>query len=438
MNKKNKDVLVVGLALFAMFFGAGNLIFPPALGQLTGTNVLSAVIGFLITGVGLPLCGIIAVANHGGNLEVLGSKVSKKFGVIISFIVTLAIGPFLAIPRTSATTFEMSVLPFFPEANTAVFSIIFSIIYFAIVLLFVLKPSSVIDNIGKILTPALFTILLVIIVKGIITPIGQIGASYIDAPFGTGFKEGYQTMDALAATILGSIVVASIKDKGYKNTKEISSLTIKSGLIAIVGLAIVYGGLAYLGSTATSLPMDISRTQLIMLITENILGNLGKILLAISVGLACLTTSIGLVAATGNYFSKLTNNKLSYTFVCILTAVVSMIISNAGVDQITSLAEPFLVILYPVVIALIAMIFLDKYIPHRLVYSVGVYTTLIVSVLELFIQYNATNNILNKIYSLLPLADQGFAWLVPTIITTSIAIIALRIFNIGKSNSKVF
>ncbi|ABW20229.1 branched-chain amino acid transport system II carrier protein [Alkaliphilus oremlandii] len=438
LNKKNKDVLIIGFALFAMFFGAGNLIFPPALGQLTGDKTLLAVIGFLITGVGLPLCGIIAVANCGGNLEVLGSNVSKKFGVFISVVVTLAIGPFLAIPRTSATTFEMSVLPFFSEANNLSFSIVFSIVYFAIVLFFVLRPSSVIDNIGKILTPVLFITLLVIIVKGIVTPIGELGINHIDKPFATGFQEGYQTMDALAATVLGSIVVASIRSKGYRGTKEVSSLTIKSGLVAIFGLAIIYGGLAFLGATATTLPMDIPRTKLIMLITESILGTSGKILLALSVGLACLTTSIGLVAATGEYFSKLTKNKLSYSFICVVTSVISIVISNIGVDQITSLAVPLLVILYPVVIALVSMIFLDKYIPHRAVYAIGVYTTLLVSVLELIAKYMGKNSFLYSIYTLLPLASQGFAWVVPTIVTTVIAGIFIKVFNIKDSTSKVY
>ncbi|MBU5678019.1 branched-chain amino acid transport system II carrier protein [Alkaliphilus sp. MSJ-5] len=412
MNNKRQDILVVGFALFAMFFGAGNLIFPPSLGQQTGTQVISSIVGFLLTGVGLPLVGIIAVAKFGGNLEVLGSRVNQSFGVVITIIVTLAIGPFLAIPRTSATTFEMGILPFFPNMN----SVVFSIIYFAIVLFFVLRPSSLIDNIGKILTPALFVTLLVIIIKGIISPIGTIGASQIATPFATGFKEGYQTMDALASTVLGSIIVGSIMAKGYKNPRDVSSLTIKAGIVATIGLGVIYGGLAYLGATATSFPSDISRAQLIIGITESILGNVGKILLGIAVGLACLTTSIGLTAATGEYFSKLTKNKLSYKLVCILTAIISMVISNAGVDEITSLAEPLLVVLYPVVIALIMVTFLDKYIQHKAIYSGVVYTALVVSVLEVLVGYNVAIPGAKKVLAALPLADQGFAWVVPTIV----------------------
>ncbi len=429
MNKKTQDILVVGFALFAMFFGAGNLIFPPTLGQQAGVDVLSSITGFLLTGVGLPLIGIIAVAKFGGNLEVLGSKVNRSFGIVITVIVTLAIGPFLAIPRTSATTFEMGVLPFFPNMN----SVVFSIIFFAIVLLFTLKPSSIIDNIGKILTPALFITLLIIIVKGIISPIGIIEASQIEAPFASGFKEGYQTMDALAATILGAVVVSSIKAKGYKDTKDVASLTIKAGIVAIIGLGVVYGGLAYLGATASGFSMELSRTQLIMGITEQILGTVGQVLLGVAVGLACLTTSIGLTAATGEYFSKLTKGKLSYKFVCIATAVISMVISNAGVDQITSLAEPLLVVIYPVVIALVLVNFLDKYIKHHVVYSGVVYTALAISIMEVFVGYNIPIPGIDKLLAALPLANQGFAWVVPTIVVGGILMTFLKALELlGK------
>lgn len=429
MNKKTQDILVVGFALFAMFFGAGNLIFPPTLGQQAGADVLSSITGFLLTGVGLPLIGIIAVAKFGGNLEVLGSKVNRSFGIVITVIVTLAIGPFLAIPRTSATTFEMGVLPFFPNMN----SVVFSIIFFAIVLIFTLKPSSIIDNIGKILTPALFITLLIIIVKGIISPIGIIEASQIEAPFASGFKEGYQTMDALAATILGAVVVSSIKAKGYKDTKDVASLTIKAGIVAIIGLGVVYGGLAYLGATASGFSMELSRTQLIMGITDQILGTVGQVLLGVAVGLACLTTSIGLTAATGEYFSELTKGKLSYKFVCIATAVISMVISNAGVDQITSLAEPLLVVIYPVVIALVLVNFLDKYIKHNVVYSGVVYTALAISILEVFVSYNIPVPGIDRLLAALPLADQGFAWVVPTIVVGAILMAFLKALELlGK------
>lgn len=432
MDKKKQDILVVGFALFAMFFGAGNLIFPPTLGLQSGDQVISAITGFLLTGVGLPLVGIIAVAKFGGNLEVLGSRVSQSFGVVITIIVTLAIGPFLAIPRTSATTFEMGVLPFFPNMN----SIVFSIIYFAVVLFFVLKPSSLIDNIGKVLTPALFITLLVIIIKGIITPLGSIEVSKIATPFPIGFKEGYQTMDALASTVLGSIIVASISAKGYKDSKEVASLTIKAGIVATIGLGVIYGGLAYLGATATIFPADISRSQLIIGITDNLLGGLGKGLLGVAVGLACLTTSIGLTAATGEYFSKLTKDKLSYKMVCIVTAIISMVISNAGVDQITNLAVPLLIVIYPVVIALILITFLEKYIQHKAIYAGVIYTALIVSVMEVLVSYNVPVPGLARLFLALPLVEQGFAWVVPTI---AVGVLLAAFFKaLGLSTKEVY
>lgn len=430
MSKKTQDVLVVGFALFAMFFGAGNLIFPPSLGQQSGVEVLSSVTGFLLTGVGLPLVGIIAVAKFGGDLEGLGARVSKKFGIVITIIVTLAIGPFLAIPRTSATTFEMGILPFFPNMN----SIVFSIIFFIIVLLFSLNPSSIIDNIGKILTPILFVTLLIIIIKGIVSPVGQMGVNQLDGPFGSGFREGYQTMDALAATIFGAIIVSSIKAKGYTETKEITNLTIKAGMVAIIGLGSIYGGLAYLGATASHFPMDLSRTQLIMGITDEILGMTGQVLLGIAVGLACLTTAIGLTASTGNFFSKLSKGKVSYKLVCIMTAIISMVISNAGVDRIASLAVPLLVVIYPVVIALVLITFLNKYITHKIVYSGVVYTALVVSIIDAFASFNIEILGASRLLAIIPLADQGFAWLVPTVVVGAILMVSSKALGTSETS----
>jgi len=364
MQKKTKDIFIIGFALFAMFFGAGNLIFPPALGQKAGKELIGAIIGFLLTGVGLPLMGIMAVSKFGGNLELLASKANKKFATLLSIVVILSLGPLLAIPRTSATTYEMAIVPFFPNMS----SLVFSAIYFSIVLFFVLKSSSIIDSIGKILTPVLLLTLLSIIAKGILSPQGPVVDTGLGVSFASGFGEGYQTMDALGATVIGSIIVASIKAKGYTDSKEVSKLTIQAGVVAAAGLAIVYGGLAYLGATAGNLSMDLSRPDLIISITDGLLGTFGKVLLGISVGMACLTTSIGLTATAGEYFSNLSKGRVSFQTVSIITALISMVISNAGVDKITSLAVPLLVVVYPIIIVLVVLALLDQFIKNNFIY----------------------------------------------------------------------
>ncbi|MCC5909589.1 MAG: branched-chain amino acid transport system II carrier protein [Clostridiaceae bacterium] len=413
MNKKTKDVFVIGFALFAMFFGAGNLIFPPALGQNAGKHLLPAIGGFLLTGVGLPLMGIIAVSKFGGDLEQLASKANKRFGKLLTFAVILTLGPLVAIPRTSATTYEMGILPFFPNFN----SILFSAIYFAIVLVFVLKPSSLIDNIGKILTPILLLTMITIIVKGVFQPQGMIIDTGMNISFANGFAEGYQTMDAMGATILGGIIVGAIRAKGYKENTEIAQLTVQAGMVAAAGLAIVYGGLAYLGATAGELPMDISRSQVIISITNNLLGTFGQVLLALAVGMACLTTSIGLTATAGEYFSKASNGKLSYKTIAIATALVSMGISNIGVDRIITLAEPILLVLYPIIIVLVALAFLDKYMKSQAIYTGAVFATLVVSLLDVLGSFNIPIPVVSDVMQALPLTAQGFGWIVPAIAT---------------------
>ncbi|WP_353893630.1 branched-chain amino acid transport system II carrier protein [Proteinivorax hydrogeniformans] len=412
MTQKRKDILIVGFALFAMFFGAGNLIFPPALGQGAGVQVVPAILGFLLTGVGLPLLGIIAVSKSGGDLESLASKVNSKFGRFLACGVILTLGPLVAIPRTSATTYEMAIAPFFPNFNP----IIFSAIYFMFVLIFVLKPSSLIDNIGKVLTPVLLLTMITIIAKGVLQPQGILIDTGINISFSNGFSEGYQTMDAMGATILGGIIIGAIRAKGYTKTKEISEITVRAGMVAAAGLAIIYGGLAYLGATAGDLPMDLSRPELIIQITNNLLGTLGQGLLGVAVGMACLTTSIGLTATAGEFFSKASNGKLGYKAICIATAVVSMGISNMGVDRIITFAEPILLILYPMIIVLVALAFLDKHIKSAAVYKGAVFSTVLISVIDVMGTFILPIPVLTPIVQGLPLSAQGFGWIFPAVL----------------------
>ncbi len=412
MTQKTKDIFIVGFALFAMFFGAGNLIFPPALGQSAGIQVIPVIFGFLLTGVGLPLLGIIAVSKFGGDLQLLASKAHKGFGKVLAIGVILTLGPLVAIPRTSATTYEMAIMPFFPEFSP----LLFSAIYFSVVLVFVLKPSSLIDNIGKILTPILLLTMLTIIFKGVFEPQGAMANTGMGVTFGNGFSEGYQTMDAMGATILGGIIVGAIRAKGYHKKKDIAHITERAGLVAAVGLAVIYGGLAYLGATAGELSMELTRSQLVISITRNLLGALGQGLLGIAVGMACLTTAIGLTATAGEYFNKVSKGRLSYRMVSISTAMVSMGISNLGVDRIIAFAEPILLILYPLIIVLVALAFLDPYLSHTKVYTGAVFTTLGISVMEVLAGFNILLPLVSKSVASLPLASQGFGWVIPAMI----------------------
>ena len=217
MKNKRKDSIIVGFALFSMFFGAGNLIFPPSLGHTLGDKYLLGIIGFVLTGVGLPLLAILACSKGNGTFESITNKISPKFTLILTTVLFFAIGPLLAIPRTAATTFEISILPFFPNWSP----VIMMAIYFLINLFFVLRRSSIIDTIGKFLTPALIIILIIIIVKGVINPIGDIASTGATNVISYSLLEGYQTMDALAGLLFSSVITSSIVSKGYKG-KEIN------------------------------------------------------------------------------------------------------------------------------------------------------------------------------------------------------------------------
>lgn len=411
--KKFNDVLVIGLALFAMFFGAGNLIFPTYIGLLSGDKWFISLMGFLLTGIGLPLVGIIVMSKNDGDFEKFAGKVGVNFSKILGIVIMLAIGPLLAIPRTGATTYEMGVKPLFPNVSP----ILATSIFFAINLYFVINPSSVIDKIGKILTPILLVMLSIIIVKGIITPIGELKVTAIENPFSRAFIEGYQTMDALASTVFAGIVIASVVSKGYKDKKDQIKLTVLSGAIAALGLLLVYGGLMYLGATTSKIyNQEIAKTALTIEITQRLLGNFGKIALAVAVTFACLTTSVGLTATAGEFFSKLTKNKVTYKAVVILVTVFSAIVSNFGVEKIVKIAVPLLVTVYPVVIVLIALNIFDDFIKNKNSYKGAVYVTLLLSIVDGISAIGINLSKLQNILSRLPFAKAGFGWILPAML----------------------
>ena len=379
MKNKRKDSIIVGFALFSMFFGAGNLIFPPSLGHTLGDKYLLGIIGFVLTGVGLPLLAILACSKGNGTFESITNKISPKFTLILTTVLFFAIGPLLAIPRTAATTFEISILPFFP--------------------------------IGKFLTPALIIILIIIIVKGVINPIGDIASTGATNVISYSLLEGYQTMDALAGLLFSSVITSSIVSKGYKG-KEINSVLLNSSFIAIIGLAFVYGGLTFIGAhTVNLVDSNISNTALLVFISKKILGTSGILLIGIAIGLACLTTSIGLLTTGSTFFEKVTNGKLSYKFNAIAISLMSYIIACQGVDKIVKLSVPILNVLYPVAITLIAVTMFNKFLTNVIAVRFAVYASLIFGVL--FQLFGSSLNFM-------PLANIGFGWVLPTVIALGI------------------
>ncbi|MGO1372389.1 MAG: branched-chain amino acid transport system II carrier protein [Senegalia sp. (in: firmicutes)] len=430
IKNNNKDSLIIGLALFAMFFGAGNLIFPPSIGISAGDDWISAMLGFFLTGIGMPLLGIIAITKAGGTLENFASKISSNFGKIFGIIIIVILGPLLGVPRTGATTYEMGISPIFENVSP----ILVSIIFFSLTLFLTIKPTGIIDRIGKLLTPILLIMLSIIIYKGVTMPIGTpINSASINT-FANGFTEGYQTMDALGAIIFGGIIFNSLLEKGYKDKKSQLKVTLKAGLISSIGLVLVYGGLLYLGATASSVfESDITKTNLTISIVASILGEMGKVVLGICVSAACLTTSVGLIATFGNFFSDITKGKLSYKASVIIATIISALIANLGVENIVAFSEPILAVIYPVAIILIVLNLFDDFIKNKVIYIGAVYGTLLVSIMDGLKSLGVNSPIFDNIINILPFWDKGFGWLVPAIIGMLISITFSK-FNINNKS----
>jgi len=413
MNKKTSDVVLVGMALFAMFFGAGNLIFPPYMGFQSGSLWSISLLGFLITGIGMPLMGIIAAARAGGTIEHLAGRVGPRFARVLSIIVIMAIGPLLAIPRTAATTFEMGVRPNLPWVPPAVSSVVF----FVITLFFALNQTTVVDKIGKFLTPFLLVTLVTIIVKGIVTPLGPLTPGVLDNPFSSGFREGYQTMDAMASIVFAEIIIVALVYKGYRQVRDQVKLASLAGVIAATGLGLVYGGLMYLGATSRGLfAADIERTALLIGIAQGILGGAGKVALGLAVSLACLTTSVGLTATVGDYFNGITKGKLKYKPICIATVVFSGVFATVGVTKIVQIAVPLLVLVYPVAIILILLTMVGRKAISRSIYTGAISGALAISVFDALTAAGLPITAINELLARIPLADAGFPWVLPALL----------------------
>lgn len=409
MDRK-PSVLVSSMALFSMFFGAGNLIFPPFLGHISGTQYLASMIGFLLTGVGLVHFGVVATSKSGGGINDIGLKVGNGFATLFALLIILCIGPGLAIPRTAATTYEIIQGSLLPELNP----IISSIIFFSIVIAFVLKPNNVIDAVGKYLTPVLLTVLVIIIVKGLISPIDAIVKTDIINPFGIGFLEGYQTMDALAALVFASVVINDFKNKGVSDENELIKLTTKSMFIAAIGLCIVYGGLLYIGAQTSSQNLqDLDKVKLLIHVTDSLLGNLGKYILAITMAFACITTAIGLTSTVGNFFFELFKGKINRTVIVLISTLFSGFFAVNGVESIVSISAPVLSMLYPVAIVLIFFNMFPNKFNKKSTYRGAVLGAFIPTIFMLLGMMNIEIAFISNMKNMIPSFYHNFLWIIP-------------------------
>ena len=405
--KKNKQIIISGFALFSMFFGSGNLIFPPTLGIQAGTEWWISALGFLLTGVGFVMLGVLATTKVGGEISGIGQRVGNNFAKLFSLLIILCIGPGLAIPRTAATTSEVLQASLAP----AIPNILINGIFFLLVIYFCLSESKVIDILGKYLTPALLVTLTIIILRAIFFPLGQPVDLQAHGVFGSSFKQGYQTMDCLAALMFTSIVIQGFRDIGYEG-QALITFTKKAAAIAGIGLSFIYGGFIYLGATISSFGWeDLSRVELLVKSTNSMLGIVGMILLSMAMTLACLTTAIGLTVTCAEYFQEISKNKLSYKFLVYLVSLVSFLLSLGGVEYIIKVSGPILEALYPVAIILILAILFDRFIKKRSTY-IGLVFGALVPVLSKFIALFAHVDFYGQLQKNLAENQGTFLWLV--------------------------
>ncbi|MDV2684752.1 branched-chain amino acid transport system II carrier protein [Alkalihalophilus lindianensis] len=414
-----KELAALGFLMFALFLGAGNLIFPPLLGQEAGTSLWPAIIGFLVTGVGLPLLAIIAVSQVNGDLHQLANRVHPVFAIIFSFTVYLAIGPFFGIPRTGTVAYEIGVVPFLANGQTTTSLLLSTLIFFSLTFLLALNPAKLVDRIGKFLTPLLIILIAIVSLRGIFAPMGSFEPAeikYENGAFFSGFIEGYLTMDTIAALVFGIVIMNRLAEKGVKDRAAIQSFTIKAGLIAGVGLSLVYLSLGYLGASSVSTIGRLDNGGAILASVANVLfGSTGSIILALVITFACLTTSIGLVSACGEFFAKRFTS-VSYPVIIFILCVFSFTMANLGLSQLIAVSLPVLVAIYPIAIVLITLSFFHKIIGERRSIYVG--ALIGAGLISLLDGITTAGVNLESITFLqwIPLHAEGLGWLIPSII----------------------
>ena len=418
-ENQKPSLWAVGLMLFALFFGAGNLIFPAFLGQQAGSNWLSAMSGFLLTGAGLPLLGVIAIGYSGSrDVQDLASRVTPWYGVAFAAVLYLAIGPLFATPRTATVTFEIGVTPFIgPEHKTMALAI-FSAFFFGVTYWLSISPGKLVDRIGKVLTPALLATIAVLVGYAAFNPMGELQAAqggFADRPFVTGVLEGYQTMDALASLVFAIIVIDAARALGVRNRARLLATTTVAGAVAAACLAVVYLLIGYMGATSVAgLGLQENGAAVLSKTAQHYFGMGGNVLLSAIVFLACLSTAVGLIISCSEYFNRLLPAVSYKTFVVIFT-LVSMAFANKGLSGIISISVPVLMLLYPLTVVIILLAFLNNWFGgSRVVYVCTIFATLVVGVLDAWkAAFNFAPETAALINSIFPLYDIGMGWLLP-------------------------
>ena len=431
-----KQRLLVALTLFGMFFGAGNLIFPVHLGQLAGRNVIPAMLGFIITAVTIPILGVAAIGStHSDGLQALSSKVSKGYGYAFTCLLYLTIGPFFAIPRCATTSFTTGIEPMLGGFSATWALLIFSAIFFALVLYFSLRPAGITVWIGKIINPIFLVFLAILVIAALLDPGAKVSevapaAAYESGALFSAFIEGYGTMDAIAGLAFGIVVIDIIRSMGVQEDTAIAKDVLRSGIITGILMAVIYIATILMGTQSRGL-FETSDNGGIALaqISGHYLGSAGSIVLAITITAACLKTSIGLVTSCSDAFARMFPKGPSYTAWAIIFSVFSFVVSNFGLSRIINYSLPVLMFLYPLAITLILLALTGKLFDHdqRVYICVTAFTGVaalfdLIKTLPEGLQIPAAVELGRKI---LPWYDLNLGWVIPAALGLALGL-ALR------------
>ena len=426
-----QEYIYIASMLFGMFFGAGNLIFPVHMGQMAGTNVWPAVVGFLVTGVGLPLLGVAAlgISKSSGLFELAG-RIDRRYSVFFTCLLYLTIGPFFAIPRCATTSFTVGLENVLPQnMNARLCLFIFSLLFFAAALFFSLRPGKILIWIGKVLNPCFLVFLGILVAVAMLNPSTSISSvvpeeAYAAQPFFTGFLEGYNTMDALACLAFGIVVVNVIRGLGVTEPDSVAGNTVLAGIFSCLLMAVIYIGVTIVGVQSRGL-FETSANGGIALaqIAQHYLGNVGLLILAATVTLACLKTSVGLITSCAEAFSGMfPKGPVNRTWTLIFTAL-SFLFANVGLNAIITYSIPVLMFLYPLAITLILLSLLGHLFDYdRAVFVWTTALTLIAAVLDFIAAlpgeiaaFDSAKTLQQCISGLLPFSDLGLGWICPAL-----------------------
>lgn len=426
---RNKNILFLGFMLFSLFFGAGNLIFPPFLGMESGDVFIPAIIGFILTAVFIPFLAVLSVSLSNNGLLEIGQRVHPLFGLIFSIVIYLSIGALYGIPRASSVAYELGFVQIFHIENGWTL-LLFTVVFFSLTYYLSIDPQKMIARIGQILTPALLTVLTILFVKAF-TTLDYQGSSasekFQSSPFLSGFLEGYYTMDAIAALAFGIVVVNGLKEIGIVKKNEVIRGTTFAGLIAAAGLTIVYLSLSWIGRV---LPYDApvnNGAEILVLASDKLFNVGGSVLFGSIVLLACLTTCIGLTNACASFFNDIFP-RFSYKRLVLLFVVTGLLITNLGLNTILSIATPLLVFIYPFAIVLIMLsIFQLFFGESRKMYIFSTSITSVFALSSFLDSLGVQLETFDTILGVFPLYESGLGWIIPSFVVGMIGYVWDRI-----------